>query len=156
MEKFAAKLIWGGAAALFLTMAINIVDVLGTKLLGASIPGTIDFTEELMVFLTMLPLASVALRERHIRFSLFEERVPVKVRRPLRAFQFALATFICAFVTWRASFHLRGVLQIMEMKRGVDFPVWPASLTVCFSFGLLSLAWALLLFKVLSGGDHGA
>lgn len=155
MERFAAKLIWGGGIALFLMMAINVVDVLGTKLIGASIPGTIDFTEELMVFLTMLPLAYVALGERHIRFCLIEERLPLKVRRPLRAFQFALASSICAFVTWRTFFHLRGVLETMEMKRGVDFPVWPASLTVCFSFGLLTLAWALLLVEVLRGGGDG-
>lgn len=155
MGSITGKLLWAGAAALLLMMAMNVLDVLGTKLLGTSIPGTIDLTEEFMVFLTMLPLAHVALQGRHIRFSLVEERLSRRARTCLKGVQLGLAAAICAFVAWRTSFHLRRALETMELKRGVDFPVWPASLTVCFSFALLSLAWVLLFIEALRGGGDG-
>lgn len=156
MRRFFSALIWAGAAALLGAMVLNVLDVLGTKLLGTSIPGTIDFTEEFMVFLTMLPLAHVALEKRHIRFSLIEERLPLRFRGFLQAFQALLALLICAFASWRAYFHLEQVLETMELKKGVDFPVWPAAFVVCFSFGLLSLAWAMLFAEVLRRRGDGS
>lgn len=156
MKRFLSALIWAGAASLFGAMVLNVVDVMGTKLLGTSIPGTIDFTEEFMVFLTMLPLAHVALEKRHIRFSLIEERFPPRLRALLRAFQAILASLICAFVSWRTYYHLKGVIETMELKRGVDFPVWPAAFVVCFSFALLSMAWGVLFLEALRRKGDGS
>lgn len=156
MRPFLSALIWAGAAALFGAMVLNVLDVVGTKLIGSSIPGAIDFTEEFMVFLTMLPLAHVALEGRHIRFSLIEERFPLRYRVLLRSFQALLAFFICAFVSWRTYYHLMGVMETMELKRGVDFPVWPAAFVVSFSFALLSVAWVLVFLAVLRGRKDGS
>jgi len=35
----------------------------------------------------------------------------------------------------------------MQLKEGLDLPVWPANLAVVISFGFLTLVWILLLAK---------
>lgn len=41
------------AVLLAVLMAINVIDVIGTKWFRWSFPGALDFSEELMVFLTL-------------------------------------------------------------------------------------------------------
>ena len=140
------------AIAIGFLMAVNFLDIIGTKFFGISLPGALDISEELMVLVTLLPIAYIALERGHIRITLLEEHLHWSVRYALEIAQYALATLITGFVTVRAFAQLRMTLESMELKTGIDLPIWPANVVVVVSFGFLTLVWLLLLAKVLVVG----
>ena len=128
-------------------MIVNFTDIIGTKFFLRSVPGALDISEELMVLLTLLPIAYVALERGHIRITLLEGRMPPAVRSVLQIIQYLIATLITGFITWRVFIQFQKVFKVMQLKEGLDLPVWPANLAVVISFGFLTLVWILLLAK---------
>ncbi|UCH07815.1 MAG: hypothetical protein JSV55_02155, partial [Deltaproteobacteria bacterium] len=64
-----------GAVSLAVLMVVNFIDIIGTKFFLRSVPGALDISEELMVLLTLFPIAFVALERGHIRITLLEGRM---------------------------------------------------------------------------------
>jgi TRAP-type C4-dicarboxylate transport system permease small subunit len=137
------------AIAIGVLMVVNFFDIIGTKFFGMSIPGALDISEDLMVLVTLLPIAYIALERGHIRITLLEEHLHSSIRYALEVIQYFLATLITGFVTLRAFAQLRTTLETMELKTGLDLPIWPANVVVVVSFGFLTLVWLLLLAKAL-------
>jgi TRAP-type C4-dicarboxylate transport system permease small subunit len=135
------------AAAITVLMVVNFTDIIGTKFFGMSIPGALDISEELMVLVTLLPIAFIALERGHIRITLLEEHLPLAVRFALEVIQYAIAALITGFITARAFAQLLKTIEVMELKGGIDLPVWPANAVIVVSFGFLTLVWLLLLAK---------
>lgn len=133
-------------------MIVNFTDIIGTKFFLRSVPGALDISEELMVFLTLLPIAYVALERGHISITLLEGRMPPAGRFILRIVQYGIATLITGFITWRVFIQFHKTIQVMQMKEGIDLPIWPSNLAAVISFGFLTLAWILLLVKTLVVG----
>lgn len=140
------------AVGMAVLMIVNFTDVIGTKFFLRSIPGALDISEELMVFMTLLPIAFVALERGHIRITLLEGRMPPAVRFVLQIIQYGMATLITGFITWRVFVQFQKTLEFVELKQGLDLPVWPANLVTVISFGFLTLVWMLLLAKTLVVG----
>lgn len=140
------------AVSIAVLMIINFTDIIGTKFFLRSVPGTLDISEELMVLLTLLPIAFVALERGHIRITLLEGRLPLAVRFVLQIIQYVIATLITGFITWRVSAQFHKTLEFMQLKEGLDLPIWPANLVTVISFGFLTLVWMLLLAKTVVVG----
>jgi TRAP-type C4-dicarboxylate transport system permease small subunit len=140
------------AVAIGVLMVVNFFDIIGTKFFGMSIPGALDISEELMVLVTLLPIAYIALERGHIRITLLEEHLPSVVRFALEVLQYAIAALITGFITLRAFSQLQKTIEVMELKAGIDLPVWPANVVVVASFGFLTVVWLLLLTKRLVVG----
>jgi TRAP-type C4-dicarboxylate transport system permease small subunit len=133
-------------------MIVNFTDIIGTKFFLRSVPGALDISEELMVLLTLLPIAFVALERGHIRITLLEGRMPLTVRFVLQIIQYVIAMLITGFITWRVFVQFQKTLEFMQLKEGLDLPVWPANLVTVISFGFLTLVWMLLLAKTVVVG----
>ena len=133
-------------------MAVNFIDIVGTKFFLTSVPGALDISEELMVLLTLLPIAYIALERGHIRITLLEDRMNPKVRFAIRIFQYGVATLITGFITSRVFVQFLKALHSMQLKEGIDLPIWPANLVVVISFGFLTLVWILLFARTLFEG----
>ena len=140
------------AVSIAVLMAVNFIDIIGTKFFLRSIPGALDISEEFMVFMTLLPLAFVALERGHIRITLLEGRMPPAARFVLQIIQYVIATLITGFITWRVFVQFQKTFEVMQLKQGVDLPVWPSNLAAVISFGFLTLVWLLLLAKTLVVG----
>jgi TRAP-type C4-dicarboxylate transport system permease small subunit len=140
------------AVSIAILMIINFTDIIGTKFFLRSVPGALDISEELMVFLTLLPIAFVALERGHIRITLLEGRMPLAVRFVLQIIQYVIATLITGFITWRVFVQFQKTLEFMQLKEGLDLPVWPANLVTVVSFGFLTLVWIVLLAKTVVVG----
>jgi TRAP-type C4-dicarboxylate transport system permease small subunit len=140
------------AASIAVMMIINFTDIIGTKFFLRSVPGALDISEELMVFLTLLPIAFIALERGHIRITLLEEHMPSAVRFVLQVVQYVVATLITGFITWRVFVQFQKTIEVLQLKEGLDLPIWPANLAVAISFGFLTLVWILLLAKTLVVG----
>jgi TRAP-type C4-dicarboxylate transport system permease small subunit len=130
-------------------MVINFTDIIGTKFFLRSVPGALDISEELMVLVTLLPLAFIALERGHIRITLLEEHLPSVVRFVLQIVQYVIATLITGFITCRVFVQFQKTVEVMDLKEGLDLPIWPANLAVVIAFGFLTLVWMLLLAKAL-------
>ena len=141
-----------GAVSIGVLMVVNFTDIIGTKFFLRSVPGALDISEELMVLLTLFPIAFVALERGHIRITLLEGRMTPAVRFVFQIIQYVIATLITGFITWRVSVQFHKTLEFMQLKEGLDLPIWPANLVTVISFGFLTLVWMLLLAKTLVVG----
>jgi TRAP-type C4-dicarboxylate transport system permease small subunit len=135
-------------------MVINFADIIGTKFFLRSVPGALDISEELMVLVTLLPLAFIALERGHIRITLLTEHMTPSVRFVLQIIQYIIATLITGFITWRVFVGFQETVKVMDLKEGIDLPIWPANLAVVIAFGFLTLVWALLLAKTVVVGQE--
>ena len=133
-------------------MIVNFTDIIGTKFFLRSVPGALDISEELMVFLTLLPISFIALERGHIRITLLEGRMPPSVRFVLRIMQYVIATLITGFITWRVFVQFQKTIEVVQLKEGIDMPIWPANLVTVVSFGFLTLVWIVLLAKTVVVG----
>jgi TRAP-type C4-dicarboxylate transport system permease small subunit len=140
------------SAAIGVLMIVNFTDIIGTKFFGMSIPGALDISEDLMVLVTLLPIAFIALERGHIRITLLEEHLPLTIRFALEVIQYVAAALITGFITVRAFAELQKTIEVVTLKAGLDLPVWPANVVVVISFGFLTLVWLLLLAKALVVG----
>lgn len=142
-----------GAVSIAILMIINCIDIIGTKFFLRSVPGALNISEELMVFLTLLPIVYVTLERGHIRVTLLERLMNPALRFSFEIFQYAVATLITGFVTWRVFIHLQKTIILKQTKIGLYvLPLWPANLVVVISFGFLTIVWMLLLTKTLIVG----
>lgn len=80
------------AAALFAMMSLTFVDVLGRKFLDASIPGSLELTELLMLVLIFVALPLTSLHGEHVVFDLFDRMLGARAR----AIQHRLSNVVCA------------------------------------------------------------
>jgi len=135
------------AVSIAVMMVVNFADIVGTKFFLRSVPGALDISQELMVLVSLLPLAFIALGRGHIRITLLEEHLPSVVRFILQNVQYVIATLITGFITWRVFVQFQKTVEVMQLKEGLDLPLWPANLAVVISFGFLTLVWILLLAK---------
>jgi TRAP-type C4-dicarboxylate transport system permease small subunit len=78
--------------------------------------------------------------------------MPPAVRFVLQIIQYVIATLITGFITWRVFVQFQKTLEVMQLKEGIDLPIWPANLAVTISFGFLTLVWMLLLAKTVVVG----
>ncbi|MEI7968038.1 MAG: TRAP transporter small permease [Betaproteobacteria bacterium] len=69
------------AAALFAMMALTLADVLGRKLVGVSLPGSVEITELLMLAVIFVALPLTSLRGEHVIFDLLDSVLPAWLSR---------------------------------------------------------------------------
>ena len=140
-------LVYIAAGCLAIGMVLNTVDIVATKWFGWSIPGNLDITEELMVFITILPMAYLVVERGHINITILQERVSSGINRGLKILGYAAGVLVMGFMTWRVFIRLANALAAMELKKGLDLPIWPANLVLVVGFGFLALLYFILLIK---------
>jgi TRAP-type C4-dicarboxylate transport system permease small subunit len=69
------------AVALFAVMILTLVDVAGRKALSASVPGSLEMTELLMVAVIFAGMPLVSLAGEHVVFDSLDPWLPAAVRR---------------------------------------------------------------------------
>jgi TRAP-type C4-dicarboxylate transport system permease small subunit len=69
------------ATALFAIMGLTLVDVVGRKLLGGSVPGSLEVTELLLVVVIFAGLPLVSLQGEHVVFDSLDPLMPPWLRR---------------------------------------------------------------------------
>ncbi len=94
------------AVALFCIMTLTFFDVGGRKLASASIPGSLELTELLMVVVIFAALPLVSIRREHVVFDSLDHVLP----RVVRKLQSLLVNLICggllialAWLMWRTA-----------------------------------------------------
>ncbi len=91
MRAFERILGYVAAIALFAMMVLTFADVVGRKLF-ASIPGSLEVTELLMLVVIFVGLPLASLKGEHVFFDLLDQFLPEGLRR----FQAVLSNGLCA------------------------------------------------------------
>jgi TRAP-type C4-dicarboxylate transport system permease small subunit len=149
VTKICKWMVYIAAGCLAIGMILNTVDVVAAKWLGWSIPGALDITEELMVYITILPIAYLALERDHIRITIVQEHASSGVRRALKILSYIIGVLVMGFMTWRVFTRFVYAVEAMELKKGIDLPIWPANLAVVLGFAFLAFVYILLLVKTI-------
>lgn len=131
------------AVALFAIMALTLVDVGGRKLADASVPGSLEVTELLLVVVIFAGLPLVSLKGEHVVFDSLDPLWPAGVKR----LQQAVVDLLCAGL-------LLGVAWVMWVKAGqmVEYGDTTAQLTLPlgpFVYGMAVLCGVTALVHVL-------
>ncbi|HJX03494.1 MAG TPA: TRAP transporter small permease [Dehalococcoidia bacterium] len=155
VTKICRWLVYIAAGCLAIGMILNTVDVVAAKWLGWSIPGALDITEELMVYITILPIAYLALERDHIRITIVQERASSGVRKALKILSYTIGVLVMGFMTWRVFTRFVYAVEAMELKKGIDLPIWPANLAVVLGFAFLAFVYILLLIKTAKSDTRG-
>ena len=94
MNAFKKLLGAGAAVALFLMMLLTFADVVGRKLLNASITGNVELTELCMLGTIFIAMPLVSLAGEHVIFDLLDPMLPA----PLQRWQRVISNTFCALL----------------------------------------------------------
>ncbi len=130
----------------FVMMLAITADVVGRKF-GRPIPGVFDLSEEFMMFLVFLPMASVGWRREHIFFSLTTGRIPPRLEYFLDALSSTIGVFLFTLLGYFGWTLAWKNFLIGEFRMGdVDVIVWPFRFALAIGFLLFAVYLAALAF----------
>jgi len=126
--------------ALMLMMFIGAADVIMDKLFNRPIPGTLEFSESLLVMSFFMAIGFTQLRRGHIAVELFTSRVTGAKKEVLDLISYFLLLvffFLLTFQGWKFALYS---LRILEFQSGLyNFPVYPAKLMAAFGLSIMTL-----------------
>ena len=134
------------AAALFAIMGLTLVDVLGRKFFDASLPGSLELTELLMVAVIFAGLPLVSLQGEHIVFDSLDGRLSNRVRR-LQQWLVELLSLVLlgglAWLMWVKAGQLSSYGDITAQLKLPVAPVVYAMSVLCAVTAGVHAAWLL-------------
>lgn len=134
--------------AIFLMMAIMCIDIGGRYFLKRPLPGSVEYTEVLVVLSVYLAAATVQAKKQHIAFLLTENLKSSKAKAVVSIFGLIVALGIMALVAWQTGIKTYESISTGEYRWGtVQFPIWPGKLGVSLGSGLYCLQ---LLFDLIA------
>jgi TRAP-type C4-dicarboxylate transport system permease small subunit len=113
------------AAALFAIMALTAVDVVGRKFFAASLPGSLELTELLMVAVIFAGLPLVSLQGEHVVFDTLDSRLPAAVLRVQRALVDLLCGAALGGLAWLLWVKAGQMASYGDTTAQLKLPVWP-------------------------------
>jgi TRAP-type transport system small permease protein len=135
------------ALALFGIMVLTAVDVGGRKFLSASVPGSLELTELLMVAVIFAGLPLVSLHGEHVVFDSLDRWIP----RPLQRVQQALVDALCAalllglaWLMWSKGLQMAGY---GETTAQLKLPVYPFVWLMSLLCALTAVVHAMLVWR---------
>ena len=113
------------AAALFAIMALTLVDVAGRKFLSASVPGSLELTELLMVVVIFAGLPLVSLQGEHVVFDSMDSRLSARLQRMQRAIVDVLCAAALAGMAWLMWIKAGQMASYGDLTAQLKLPVGP-------------------------------
>jgi TRAP-type transport system small permease protein len=113
------------ALALFGIMLLTAVDVSGRKFLSASVPGSLELTELLMVAVIFAGLPLVSLHGEHVVFDSFDRWLPPLVRRVQQAAVDLLCAALLLGLAWLMWTKGGQMAEYGETTAQLKLPVYP-------------------------------
>jgi TRAP-type C4-dicarboxylate transport system permease small subunit len=133
-------------------LLINVIAVVGSKWFHWSLPGHLELTEQLMAFVSILPVAFIALERGHIRITMVIDRFAPPVNFAIEVLGHVLGILVMGFITWRVFVQMQYTMNTNITTLTLSYPVWITNLAIMIGFGLLALSFLLLLVKLIAIG----
>lgn len=135
------------ALALFAIMVLTLVDVGGRKLLSASVPGSLELTELLLVVVIFAGLPLVSMHGEHVVFDSLDRWLPRAVRRVQQAAVdlFCVAALAgIAWLMWDKGGRMAGYGDVTPQ---LQLPLWPFVRGMGVLCGVTALVHAMLVLQ---------
>ena len=103
--------------------------------------GAYEISESyLLITATLLPLAYLQMRRRHIRVTLISGRLSPFAQHILDLFTYAIALIICVLISrFSWTIFTNAVANKVLLQGYLSLPMWPGRFIVFFAFSWLSL-----------------
>ena len=141
------------AVALFAMMLLTFCDVIGRTLLAASIPGSVELTELLMLVVIFVALPLTSLRGEHVIFDMLDNLLPDSVRawqhRLAHMFAAALVSGACWLVYERAG----RTVEMGDVTAHLNIGIAPFHYGASLMLGLTALMHLILAWRVAPGSN---
>jgi len=133
------------AVALFGIMALTLVDVAGRKFLSASVPGSLELTELLLVVVIFAGLPLVSLAGEHVVFDSLDPWLPRAVRRVQRLLVNVLCVAALAGMAWLMWQKAGQMASYGDTTAQLKLPLGPFVMLMSVLLGVTAAVHALLI-----------
>jgi TRAP-type transport system small permease protein len=140
--------------ALFAIMLLTLVDVTGRKLWSASVPGSLELTELLMVAVIFAGLPLVSLHGEHVLFDSFDSRLSAITRRVQQALVNLLCAAALAGLAWLMWAKAGNMASYGDITAQLKLPVAPFVYAMAVLCGLTAAVHAALALWPSAPADH--
>lgn len=128
---------------------VTVVDVAGRYLFNRPLPGALELSELLMVFLVFGAFAVTELRNGHVDIDVVVTKLSPRWQALSETFAVLLSTAFWGAITWRTALHAQNVWHAGETTPNLSLPiapfVWVATAgTLLFTLALVARALAAL------------
>jgi TRAP-type C4-dicarboxylate transport system permease small subunit len=135
------------AVALFAIMLLTLFDVSGRKLFAASVPGSLELTELLMVVVIFAGLPLVALAGEHVVFDSLDRFVPPWLRRVQQAAVDLLCAAALAGLAWLMWAKAGQMVEYGDTTAQLKLPLGPFVYLMSVLIGVTAVAHLMLLVQ---------
>ena len=125
MKTFKTLLGAGAAAALFLMMLLTFADVVGRKVLNASIVGSVELTELCMLGTIFIAMPLVSLAGEHVIFDLLDPMLPASLQRWQRVISNAFCAVLVLGGAWLIHGRAARVFEDGDTTAQLQIPTGP-------------------------------
>ena len=131
-----------GLVALIAMTLVTVVDVGGRYLLNRPLPGALELSELLMVFLVFGCFAYTELQSGHVDVDVLVNRLPPWGRAACEALAALLSAGFWGAIAWRTVLRTLDIRGAGETSTNLGLPIWPfvgiaAAGSALFTFVLL-------------------
>jgi TRAP-type transport system small permease protein len=130
-------------AGLVAMTIVTVADVAGRYLFNRPLPGALELSELLMIFLVFGAFAVTELRNGHVDIDVVVNKMPARARACSETFAAILSTAFWGAITWRTALHAQNVWRAGETTPNLGLPVAPfvwiaAAGTLLFTLALIA------------------
>lgn len=125
MNAFKKLLGAGAAVALFLMMLLTFADVVGRKLLNASITGNVELTELCMLGTIFIAMPLVSLAGEHVIFDLLDPMLPALLQRWQRVISNVFCALLVLGGSWLIHHRAARVFEDGDTTAQLQIPTGP-------------------------------
>ena len=126
---------------LFSMMILIIVDLIGRTFFSKPLPGTLETTQIIMVFLIFLSLGYTEIKGMHVRAQTLVLRLPARARivMDIVAYVLGLAYFSC--MAWGGALTAWDSWLARQVSESAEIPIYPAKFAIPVGSFLISIVF---------------
>ncbi|SLN71005.1 TRAP transporter small permease [Oceanibacterium hippocampi] len=128
------------AVALFAIMLLTFSDVVGRKLFGHSITGSVELTELLQVIMVFAILPATSLLGGHVVFDLLDRVLLERLQRIVYRLSNGATGLVFAAAAWAVSLRAERTLEYGDMTSQYGITLWPFHYMIAIALLLTALA----------------
>lgn len=112
------------AGSILLMAGVNIANVLGNNLFGASLPFTEEMNQSLLVLITFVGIGAAARHGRHIRMSAIYDQLKGHWRKGLNLLSTLATAGLLFLLTWYAIQYEVRIRELGQATPALGIPLW--------------------------------
>ncbi len=141
---------WVGLFGFLAMFVVNLVDVVGAKLLLWPMPGAVEVIGFFQVVAIAPPIAYVLLKGQHIRVDFLLDRLSPRPRGLISAFSSLLGLAVFALLAWQSLLYGQSLLKAGEIGSTSRVPFYPFAFLIALSAVPVCLVFLLEVVQSLS------